>query len=449
MNTGPKSGREGVDAGEVAVLRQAFVRFNTASVDLERRYRRLEGQINWLRREVEGKDGLLMSVLEERNRTSEGADASTTLGLTGEGGPVLGCASAVSVGHAQGVSGEAAILSRDPAMLRLVQMADVAAASDVSVLIEGESGTGKERVARFIHAHSARANQPFVAVNCAAIPEGLFESELFGYEKGAFTGAVSRKPGRFERAHKGTLLLDEVSEMRSSVQAKLLRVLQEREIDPLGCTGPIALDIRVIATSNHPLWGEVQAGRFREDLYYRLNVFPLRLPPLRMRRSDIPPLALHFAWASAMRHGKPVPKISSEGLSLLVSRVWRGNVRELENVMERAVLLAGGKAITPAHLSSDDPEVEIPQVSSLPVQTTVRSAERDLILKVLGQVDGNRTLAARILGISIRTLRNKLSRYRGALDAGSVHLGDGGSDRGDSDRIDSQDVWRIRSVNGG
>ncbi len=390
VNTEMPSRTQGdVSAGRIAVLQQAFARFSTASMDLERSYRRLEGQLKRLRSEVAGTREVAGYVGGE---TVSGVRALPS----------------VSVEGLQGTAPERAVLSCDPAMRELIRTAEMVATSDVSVLIEGESGTGKERVARFIHARSPRAGYPFVAVNCAAIPEGLLESELFGYEKGAFTGAISRRPGRFEQAQKGTILLDEVSEMSVPAQAKLLRVLQEREIDPLGSTESLSLDVRVIATSNRPLREEVRVGRFREDLYYRLNVFPFRLPPLRVRRADIPLLAKHFIAVSAIRNKRSVPSLSPEALSVLTTRMWWGNVRELENVVERAVLLAGNGVIGLAHLILDESD-EAPVSSN---ETTVRDSERELILRTLGRVDGNRTRAAGILGISIRTLRNKLREYR-------------------------------------
>lgn len=309
-------------------------------------------------------------------------------------------------------------LTQDPAMLKTLKMAEVVAASDASILIQGESGTGKELVARFIFTHSPRAHRPFIAINCAAVPENLLESELFGYEKGAFTGAVAKKPGRFELANSGTILLDEVSEMPILLQAKLLRVLQERELDVLGGKAPVLLDIRVIATTNRPLWGEVEAGRFREDLYYRLNVFPIHLPPLRDRISDIPLLVAHFIAKGAVRNQREVTSISKEAILRLMGQEWRGNVRQLENVVERAVLLAGGGPIGEEHLLF---EGGMPGRAIAPVQhhaappaggTTLWEAERKLILETLEQVGGNRTHAARGLGISIRTLRNKLREYR-------------------------------------
>ena len=318
-------------------------------------------------------------------------------------------------------AGDRLFLTQDPAALKMLKVAESVAASEASILIEGESGTGKELIARLIHQKSPRASRPFVAVNCAAVPDGLIESELFGYEKGAFTGAIVRKPGRFEMAHTGTLLLDEVSELRLDVQAKLLRAIQEREVDPLGGRGVVPVDIRIIATTNRPLWDEVKEGRFREDLYYRLNVFPLRLPPLRARRGDIPLLVDHFIQRSARRNRRPAPTLDPTVYALLSDSPWRGNVRELENVIERAVLLADGKEITPEHLVCDEAESGDGASSSngadsgtdrLADRGTIRAAERMLIMETLQRMDGNRTHAARHLGISLRTLRNKLREYR-------------------------------------
>ena len=305
------------------------------------------------------------------------------------------------------------ILTKDPGMLKLLRMADIVAASPTTAMIEGESGTGKELLARYIHEHSPRSHRPFIAVNCAAVPESLLESELFGFEKGAFTGATVRKPGRFELANTGTILLDEISEMQLSVQAKLLRVLQEREVDPLGSKGPIALDIRIISTTNRPLWEEVKAGRFREDLYYRLNVFPLRLPPIRTRSCDIPLLVNHFIGKSSYGSDKRVKNITQEAMSILMKRPWRGNIRELQNVVERACLIAETETISPEHLlfyDTDEPTTNESRTKPM----TLWESERVLILETLNQSGGNRTHSARRLGISIRTLRNKLREYRGA-----------------------------------
>lgn len=307
-------------------------------------------------------------------------------------------------------SGSKQLITEDPGMKKMLKMAEVVAASQATVLIQAESGTGKELLARFIHDRSPRAHHPFVAINCAAVPESLLESELFGYEKGAFTGADTKKAGRFELAQMGTLLLDEVSEMQFSLQAKLLRVLQEREVDVLGGKTPLAVNIRVIATTNRPLLEEVKAGRFREDLYYRLNVFPLRIPPLRERIGDIPTLVQHFIQTNSEKNGKPARSISQEALSILMSMPWPGNVRELENIIERAVLLAGSENISNDHLLFPENE-PLQDKSAHPNITTVWEAERNLILETLTQVSGNRTHAARILGISIRTLRNKLREY--------------------------------------
>ncbi|MEC4889464.1 MAG: sigma-54 dependent transcriptional regulator [Nitrospira sp.] len=314
-----------------------------------------------------------------------------------------------------------AILTQDPGMVRLLSTVEGVAASQATVLINGESGTGKELLARFIHARSPRAHRPFIAVNCAALPDGLLESELFGHERGAFTGAMLKKIGKFEMAHTGTILLDEISEMNLGLQAKLLRVLQEREVDRIGGRDPIPVNIRVIATTNRTLYREVEQGRFREDLYYRLNVFPITVPPLRERPADIALLARHFSGTAATRNGLPQPSLSDAALAHLQTLPWKGNVRELENVMERAVLLAGQGTILPAHLPSGQPDqmampAQAPASAAPPVQTLINGSlwemERELIFKTLARVKDNRTHAAKELGISIRTLRNKLREYR-------------------------------------
>jgi two-component system, response regulator FlrC len=317
------------------------------------------------------------------------------------------------------------LLWRDPAMERVIKMAEQIARSEASVLITGESGTGKEVMARHIHARSPRKDKPFVSVNCAAIPDNLLESELFGHEKGAFTGAVARRIGKFEEANTGTLLLDEISEMDVRLQAKLLRALQERVIDRVGGSQPVRVDIRVIATSNRNLAEEVRKGTFREDLLYRLNVVHLRLPALRERPADILELATFFARKYADVNGLPQRPLSSEAQRLVIKNPWRGNVRELENTLHRAVLLASGSEIDPDSLVTPEGEALTPAASdpaSRAVQTaeavtrslvgrTVADVERDLILDTLDHCLGNRTHAAKILGISIRTLRNKLSEY--------------------------------------
>ena len=309
------------------------------------------------------------------------------------------------------------ILTQDPGMVRLLSTVEGVAASQATVLINGESGTGKELLARFIHSRSPRAHRPFIAVNCAALPDGLLESELFGHERGAFTGAIMKKIGKFEMAHTGTLLLDEISEMNMGLQAKLLRVIQEREVDRVGGREPVSVNIRVIAMTNRSLYHEVEQGRFREDLYYRLNVFPITVPPLRERPADISLLARHFVMTSAARNGVPLPMVSAESYAMLQDRRWKGNVRELENVMERAVLLAGNGPILPSHLlvESGSQPVMTPSVSTVPQPSgngSLWEMERDLIFQTLARVRENRTHAAKELGISIRTLRNKLREYR-------------------------------------
>ena len=307
-----------------------------------------------------------------------------------------------------------ALLTQDPGMIRLISTIEGVTSSQATVLIQGESGTGKELLARFIHNRSPRAHRPFIAVNCAALPDGLLESELFGHERGAFTGALIRKIGKFEMAHTGTLLLDEISEMNLTLQAKLLRVLQEREVDRIGGRDPVSINIRVIATTNRALYREVEQGRFREDLYYRLNVFPVTVPPLRERTIDIPLLARHFVGQSAMRNGLTQPALSESAGAHLQRLAWKGNVRELENVMERAVLLAGHGPILPEHCPPEQ-SGETPVLPGPPQQQANGSLwemERELIFKTLARVKDNRTHAAKELGISIRTLRNKLREYR-------------------------------------
>jgi DNA-binding NtrC family response regulator len=319
----------------------------------------------------------------------------------------------------QAVSQEShALLFRDPVMEAVVRLAEQVAPSEASVLITGESGTGKEVMARLLHRKSRRAKQNFISVNCAAIPENLLESELFGHEKGAFTGAVARRVGKFEEANGGTLLLDEISEMHPRLQAKLLRAIQEREIDRVGGVQPIKVDIRLIATSNRDLEESVRKGDFREDLYFRLNVVNLRVPPLRERPRDIELLAEHFAKKYAEANALPPRSISAELRDLLTRHAWRGNVRELENTMHRAVLLAQGDEIGTAAVMlnparpSDGAAMSAGGTKPGLVGRTVADVERDLILETLQHCLGNRTHAANILGISIRTLRNKLQQYR-------------------------------------
>jgi two-component system, response regulator FlrC len=322
------------------------------------------------------------------------------------------------------------MIVEDPAMRSVVSLADQVAGSDASILITGESGTGKEIVARHIHRKSNRADKPFISVNCAAIPDNLLESELFGHEKGAFTGAIARRIGKFEDVDGGTLLLDEISEMDVRLQAKLLRALQERVIDRVGGGKPVRVNIRIIATSNRDLTQAVREGSFREDLLYRLNVLNLRIPPLRERPSDVMALAHFFSRKYAEANGLAQRPISDSARQVLASHPWRGNVRELENTMHRAVLLAQGHEITEAAIRlPDGTRVQDAVAASLPsaasraaetaaavmtkvgVGRTVADVERDLILETLDHCLGNRTHAANILGISIRTLRNKLKQY--------------------------------------
>jgi len=317
------------------------------------------------------------------------------------------------------------LVYRDEAMAQVIKLAQQIAPSDASVLITGESGTGKEVVARYVHLRSLRSRGAFISINCAAIPEQLLESELFGHEKGAFTGAVARRIGKFEEANGGTLLLDEISEMDVRLQAKLLRALQERIIDRVGGTRPVPVDIRVIATSNRNLGEAVRDGSFREDLLFRLNVVNLKIPPLRERPADIIELAQHFVRKYADANGVAPRPLSAESKRRLAVNRWPGNVRELENTMHRAVLLATGDEIgieaiiAPDGMrldSSKPPAVAhaamaAEAVTRALVGRTVADVERDLILETLKHCLGNRTHAANILGISIRTLRNKLNEY--------------------------------------
>ena len=305
------------------------------------------------------------------------------------------------------------IITRDSQMLKLIDLAKSIAFSRSTVLIQGESGTGKELFARHIHQHSERREKKFVAVNCAAIPEDLLESELFGYEKGAFTGAVSRRLGKFELADGSTILLDEVSEMGLKLQAKLLRVLQEFEIDRVGGKEPVPIDVRAIATTNVDLKQSVEEGKFREDLFYRLNVIPLRIPPLRERKEDVPLLVEHFVEKHCLRCKKRAPRVSPEALSVFENHDWRGNVRELENVIERTILLHRDEVLLPEQIiiegmSENGKEEGVIHRGA----RSMKEMEQDLILRTLEELGGNRTHTAKALGISIRTLRNKLSDYK-------------------------------------
>lgn len=315
---------------------------------------------------------------------------------------------------------EGDVIGQDPRTLELLALARRVAPTDATILIAGESGTGKEVLARFIHRHSTRSNKPFVAINCAAIPENLLESTLFGYDKGAFTGATQAHAGKFEQAQSGTLLLDEISEMPLVLQAKLLRVLQEREVERVGGSKAIALNIRVIATSNRDMASEVESGRFREDLYYRLNVFPLHIPALRERVQDIMPLAHHLISRMSgemRRHGM---SLSQAAESQLTQYSWPGNIRELENIIQRAMILAPGDIIEVEHLyltkdARGGGQKNQKSDSGLSVSVEpmdMKSLERVHIVETLAAVNGSRKLAAERLGLSERTLRYKLQQYR-------------------------------------
>ncbi len=305
------------------------------------------------------------------------------------------------------------VITKNKEMKRLLQMARDVADSRASIFIQGESGTGKEIFARYIHHYSPRKGNAFVAVNCAALPESLLESELFGHEKGAFTGAISRKKGKFEMADKGTLLLDEISEMDYQLQSKLLRVLQEREVDRVGGMSPVPVDVRFIATTNGNIEEQIKEGKFREDLYYRLNVIPLHLPPLSARKDDIPLLAEYFIEKYCKMDKRSVKGLTEEALASLMQMPWRGNVREFENIIERAVLMCKGDLIDPESLFliGGRGPAEEPGYSSIPA-LPLKEVERNVIFRALDQTNGNRTHAADILGISVRTLRNKLNEYK-------------------------------------
>ncbi len=317
------------------------------------------------------------------------------------------------------------IIGRSPALQQALTRARAAASTDADVLVEAESGTGKELLARFIHISSTRATKPFIAINCAAIPEHLLESELFGHARGAFTGATQARPGKFELAHGGTLLLDEIGEMPLHLQPKLLRALQEREFERLGETKTMKVDIRVIATTNVTLAEAVDRGSFRSDLYYRLNVIPLSLPPLRERKDDIPLLAASFAAAWAAREQRPVPALAPEFIEMLQAEYWAGNIRELGNFMQRVLSLhaseRAGAAIDQACFRSEAAGTRKAPSSAacaaameepeLPPGVPIRQLERLHLEKTLALTQGNRTHAAEMLGISLRTMRNRIREY--------------------------------------
>ncbi len=341
---------------------------------------------------------------------------------------------------------ERQIVGDSVAIRRIMQTIVTAAPTRATVLLQGESGTGKELFARAIHDQSDRKDKPFIQLNCAALPEGLVESALFGHERGAFTGAVKRVEGAFERSHRGTLLLDEISEMRLDLQAKLLRVLQEQEFERVGGTSPIRVDVRIIATTNRDLMEEVSAGRFRQDLYYRLSTIPIIITPLRDRKDDIPALAYRFAMRTATEVGKQITSIDAEALQLLQQYDWPGNVRELQHVVERAVILSSQDIILPhafegirfglSHsfrgpvtstqrgvISSSNDEQpagrDDPALLTL-TSLNVEAAERKLIAKAIQIAGNNRTRAAELLGISVRTLRNKLNAPSDPKESGTT-----------------------------
>ena len=297
------------------------------------------------------------------------------------------------------------IIGKSDEMRNVFTLIEKVAPADATVLILGETGTGKELVARAVHERSQRAKKPFVAINCAAITETLLESELFGYEKGAFTGADRRKPGMFELANNGTLFLDEIAEMPQSLQAKLLRVLQEKTVYHLGGTTPIPVDVRIIAATNKDIKKLVNEHRFREDLYFRIAVFPINLPPLRARREDIPLLARHFLAKRSTN-----AQISPEAMELLMDYNFPGNVRELENILERALILSGGGNILPEHLP--DLEIAIAESASLqPGETTLDELEKKMLIAALEKAGGNKSKAAKMLGITRRMIYTRLKKY--------------------------------------
>ena len=316
------------------------------------------------------------------------------------------------------------IITKDPRMERLLKLAARVADSSASVLIQGESGTGKELLAKFLHEKSTRRHQPFIAINCAALPENLLESELFGHEKGAFTGALARKVGKFELADKGTLFLDEITEMQFHLQSKLLRVLQEKVVDRVGGTQPVDVNVRVIATTNRDAKAAVENQAFREDLFYRLNTIPLIIPPLRERNRDIRPLCDFFIKKYCRIDARSVKGLTDQTLSVLQNHSFPGNIRELENVIHRAVLLAETDMITPSDLLMDDgadmtladDDTGVESVADADFSTgSLKEMEQKMIFRTLDQTEGNRTHAAKILGISVRTLRNKLNEYKESI----------------------------------
>ena len=306
------------------------------------------------------------------------------------------------------------IIGRSTAMQKMLETVALVAPTEATVLIQGESGTGKELVANAIHQNSPRNSQPLIKINCAALPETLLESELFGHEKGAYTGATGARKGRFQLAHKGTIFLDEIAEMPLALQPKILRVLQEREFEPIGSSKTIKVDTRIITATNRDLQDEIQAGRFREDLYYRINVVSITAPALRDRRDDIPLLADYFLKRFSDKNKKSINRFSPRAMDLLMRYDWPGNIRELENAVERAVIMTRGHSIAPEELPGNlrrpDVENEV-EATGPPAQVSLKQAEKEIILNTLKETGGNRTHTAKILGISRRTLQLKLKEY--------------------------------------
>lgn len=318
----------------------------------------------------------------------------------------------------EAASSEATIVGTSAGMMTVFKSIARAAGSDATMLVLGESGTGKEMVARVLHARSLRSRGPFVAINCAAIPENLLESELFGHEKGAFTGAIGRRIGRFERAHGGTLFLDEIGDMSMALQSKILRAIQEREVERVGGGSPVSIDVRIVAATNRDLTEAVREGRFREDLYYRLAVVTLLLPPLRERGQDLDLLALHFFAHYAREHARPVRAVAEEVFNVLHQHPWPGNVRQLRNAAERAVVMADGEILLPQHLPADilhPPQAAAANGAQVPPDApmvTLEEMEKRMIRRALRETGKNVTLAAERLGIHRNTLRRKITDYQ-------------------------------------
>jgi transcriptional regulator with GAF, ATPase, and Fis domain len=312
-------------------------------------------------------------------------------------------------------------------MLHIIDEIGLIAQTDSTVLIQGETGTGKELIARAIHRNSRRASGPYIAFNCAALPESLIESELFGHEKGAFTGAIAKRIGKFEMAHRGTILLDEVSEMAMPLQAKLLRAIQQREIVRIGGTESIKLDVRIIATTNTDLPGEVDSGKFREDLFYRLCVVPLFLPPLRERKGDVPLLAQHFVQQFCKQMGIEAKAISQQAIKILEEYNWPGNVRELENTIERAVALSQDDTLSPDNLFFTTRR-KLSRFVSFEIGTCLRDIEKEIIIRTLEDAGGNKQKTADVLGITSKTVRSKLRQYGYDLQSHSPDISDMDSD---------------------